>query len=206
MGEPGTVDTWPSLLARLRDADDRQSWRCFFARYWRLIYSFARRCGLPPSDAEDVVQEVVTEVFKAMPRFRYDPQKGRFRAFLLTITQHKVTDHFRGTARHPAVSLEPGDQTQELTRPLRPSDPQAEAAWQRDWDYNAFQLCLDQVAQEVDPKTFQAFQLYALEGWKAADTAQFLGLSLASVYVSKTRVIQRLRACVQRELGGDANA
>ncbi len=73
-------DTPPSLLVRLRDADDHRSWQRFFDQHWRLIYSFARQCGLRSGDAEDVVQEVVTEAFRAMPRFDYDRAKGTFRA------------------------------------------------------------------------------------------------------------------------------
>ena len=93
--------TRPTMLNRLRDAQDRQSWRQFFERYWRLIYSFARRCGLSPADSEDVVQEVVLEVFRAIPGFDYDRSKGTFRAYLRTITQRKVVDQLREAVRSP---------------------------------------------------------------------------------------------------------
>lgn len=74
--------TRPSLLDRLRDGTDRHSWEQFFDQYWRLIYSFARKCGLSASDAEDVLQEVVLKVFRAMPTMTYDRTKGTFRAYL----------------------------------------------------------------------------------------------------------------------------
>jgi len=48
-------DTRPSLLNRLRKRGDRTGWRRFFEKYWRLIYSISRKCGLSERDAEDIV-------------------------------------------------------------------------------------------------------------------------------------------------------
>jgi RNA polymerase sigma-70 factor (ECF subfamily) len=186
-----TLETWPSLLKRLRHGDDYASWECFLARYWRLIYAFARQCGLDASDAEDVVQEVVTEVFKAMPRFEYDRAQGRFRSYLRKITQRKVIDHYRRQSRRDAVSFD--DLPPEAGARLDPISPAARDAWEAGWRQNLLQLWLDQVAQEVGPKTFQAFQMYALDGLSAADTARFLNMSVASVYVAKSRVIRRIQ-------------
>ena len=222
-------DTPPSLLVRLRDRGDHLGWQRFFEQYWRLIHSFARSCGLSADDAEDVVQEVVTEVFKAVPTFAYDRSKGTFRAFLRTITQHKITDHLRRTARGPAAHTVPlvadsadpraqNDQTDAAGARRRaaradgrrapdmtpdPADSLAEQVWERDWRRNLLQACLGRVREEVEPKTFQAFQLYALDGWSAKETAEFLGLNAASVYAAKSRVAERVRHWWDKEVGED---
>ena len=197
-------DTPPSLLIRLRDSQDAGSWRRFFEQYWRLIFSFARKCGLQPSDAQDVVQEVVTEVFRAMPRFEYDRSRGTFRAWLRTITQNKVADHLARKARRSAVHLH-ADSGGNGHHPLHdPAGRDAEAAWERDWRRNLLQLCLDRVRGEVEPKTYQAFQLYALDDWSAEATAEFLKMNVASVYAAKSRVIERLRDWAAKEESEDS--
>ncbi len=238
MGNWCVPDTPPSLLIRLRDRDDGRSWQQFFDQYWRLIYSFARRSGLSPSDAEDVVQEVVTEVFKALPTFNYERTRGTFRAWLRKITQHKIADHLRKTARGQvvraalpedasAVACEPvarsssdashrqfattsghahspsvhGGNGQRV--PPDPADVVAEQMWEEDWRRNLLQVCLDRVREEIEPKTFQAFQLYALDGWSAKEAAEFLGLSVASVYAAKSRVAERVRHWWNKEVGED---
>jgi len=196
-------DTPPSLLMRLRDADDHRGWQRFFEQYWRLIYSFARQCGLRPRDCEDILQDVVTEVFQAMPQFAYDRSKGTFRAYLRTITQRKIADHLRNAARHPVQRL---DQHTDGNghRPLNdPAGPDAEEIWERDWRRNLVQVCLDRVRQEVEPKTFQAFQLYVLDEWPVSEVADFLKMSASSVYVAKSRVIQRVRHWVEQEISED---
>jgi RNA polymerase sigma-70 factor (ECF subfamily) len=195
------------LLVRLRDADDHRSWQRFFEQYWRLIYSFARKCGLEPGDAEDVVQEVVTEVFRTMPRFDYDRAKGTFRAYLRTISRRKITDHLRKSARSRSASAALAARGGNGHAPL--ADPAGEAAdktWERDWRRNLLQVCLERVSHEVEPKTFQAFQLFALDGWSAADTAAFLKMNVGSVYVAKSRVAARVRHWYEREIGEDGGS
>ena len=50
--EPGTLgETRKSLISRLRNWEDRDSWQEFFDRYWRLIYSVAIKAGLTPTEA-----------------------------------------------------------------------------------------------------------------------------------------------------------
>lgn len=198
-------NTPPSLLIRLRDSRDVVSWQRFFEQYWRLIHSFARRCGLSPEDAEDVLQDVVTEVYRAMPAFAYDRSRGTFRAYLRTITQRKVTDHLRKVARgksaYEALAVQRGNGHAPLADPASQA---AEEAWERDWQRNLLQICIKHVRDEVEPKTFQAFQLYALDGWSAADAARFLGVSTATIYMAKSRVTQRIRHWWRNEVGEDA--
>src|SRR6185369_8444012 len=44
------IPTRYSLLSRLQDWDDQESWKDFFDTYWRLIYAVARRSGLTEAE------------------------------------------------------------------------------------------------------------------------------------------------------------
>lgn len=196
-------DTPPSLLNRLRDQQDRHSWQRFFDGYWRLIYAYAVRQGLAPDDAEDIVQEVVTDVFRSMPGFKYERGKGRFRAYLRTITRNRIIDHQRKQARRPTVSLAQ-PVSNDGRQPAKDANEAAEdQLWEQDWKRNLLQLCFDKVRREVAPKTFQAFQLCALEDWTAKETAEFLKMTIDSVYAAKSRVTQRIRRWFEQELSED---
>ena len=83
---PDLIPTRRSLLSRLRDLGDQESWSDFFHLYWRLIYEVALKAGLGDAEAQEVVQETVISVAKQMPGFRYDPARGRFKGWLLQIT------------------------------------------------------------------------------------------------------------------------
>src|SRR5689334_20434806 len=82
-----------TLLSRLRNLDDQESWRTFFNLYWRLVYNVARKAGLDDANAQEIVQETVIAVARQMPEFRYDPERGTFRHWLLRITRRRIIDH-----------------------------------------------------------------------------------------------------------------
>src|SRR5437868_385851 len=64
-----SIPTRQSLLARLKDVGDQESWREFFDTYWRLIHATALKAGLTQAEAEEVVQEVMIAAAKKMPEF-----------------------------------------------------------------------------------------------------------------------------------------
>ena len=49
-----SLPTRKSLLTRLKDWDDQESWRDFYNTYWKLIYNVARKAGLTDAEAQDV--------------------------------------------------------------------------------------------------------------------------------------------------------
>jgi RNA polymerase sigma-70 factor (ECF subfamily) len=81
--------TRPSLLVRIRDPQDSQAWTQFVEVYAPLVYGFARKHGLQDADAADVTQDVLRAVAGAAGRLEYDPQRGSFRGWLLTIVRNK---------------------------------------------------------------------------------------------------------------------
>src|SRR4030095_4603668 len=84
-----------SVLSRLKDWDNQDSWREFFNTYWRLIYDFAVKAGLDDAQAQDAVQETIISVANQMKGFRYDPAVGSFKSWLLQITRRRVADQMR---------------------------------------------------------------------------------------------------------------
>jgi len=60
------IPTRRSLLSRLKDWDDQESWKDFFDTYWKLVYGVAIKAGLSDQEAQDVVQETVLSVADVM--------------------------------------------------------------------------------------------------------------------------------------------
>src|SRR5881394_2363894 len=109
---PDLFPTRRSLLSRLRDLGDQESWSDFFHSYWRLIYEVALKAGLSDTEAQEVVQETVISVAKQMPGFRYDPARGKFKGWLLQITRRRIADLVRkrmqvsgASGGHPVETL-----------------------------------------------------------------------------------------------------
>src|SRR5688572_20304611 len=91
------MDTPASLLERLRQPAEQQAWSRFVRLYTPLLYSWARRLGLQPEDASDLVQDVLTLLVQKLPEFHYDRHK-RFRGWLWTVTLNRFRENHRRRA------------------------------------------------------------------------------------------------------------
>ncbi len=177
------MSTQPSIFSRLRANPESTEWDTFCDRCSPVVFSVAMAHGLSEPDARDAVQDVMLRLYKNMGHFRYDPARGRFRNYLYTITLNVVRAQLADRARR-AKPLEPA----QLYAVHNPKE-----IWEREWRANELRAGLQAVAKEVEPKTFQAFQLFVLEEWSTEKVARFLGLSRQSVYQAKSRVIRKLR-------------
>ena len=100
--KPATTDTLPtrvSLLERVKNLQDRNSWREFYSRYETKVIGIARSRGLTEHDAEDVAQEVFKRVAKTIGDYKTSQQPGSFRSWLFKLTCWRATDQLR--ARRP---------------------------------------------------------------------------------------------------------
>lgn len=188
--------TSATLLARVRASGDTDAWQEFTRRYSRLIWWFGKDTGLSSSEAEDLVQEVLADFARQASALEYDPGRGRFRGLLRTIARRRAIDMLRRKQL-------PMDASVSLSR--LESVEAAEQAWERLDTRSLVLRALEQVATEVEPVTYQAFQLHMLEGWSVKRVAEFLGISNESVYAAKSRLLARIRVSLaERADGGES--
>src|SRR5258705_12458455 len=95
MDEPRFIPTRRSLLSRLKDWDNQDSWREFFNTYWRLVYDFGAQDRLDDGDAQDVVQETVLSGGEQKQGVKKDPPRGYFKGWLMQITHPRVRGRVR---------------------------------------------------------------------------------------------------------------
>src|ERR1051325_11906744 len=95
-----TLPTRKTLVKRLKNLEDDQSWRDFFEKYWRLIYAFAVKSGCTNAEAEEVVQETVISVARKMPDFQYNPGMCSFKGWLMHMANWRVIDQLRRRKHH----------------------------------------------------------------------------------------------------------
>jgi RNA polymerase sigma-70 factor (ECF subfamily) len=185
------LPTRQSLLSRLKDWNDQESWRDFFDAYWRLIYNAAIKAGLTDAEAQDAVQETLISVMKSMPNFHYDARKGSFKGWLLNLTKWRISDQFRKRQRgveHQRRDSHTSDETATVERVPGPDGPELEAMWDEEWERNLVGAALDRVKKKVDPKHYQVFDLYVLKKWTVSKVAQTLSVNPGLVYLTKHRI------------------
>jgi len=193
--EDELIPTRASLIGRLKDWQDKKSWEEFFNTYWKLIYGVARKTGLSDAEAQDVVQDTILTVAKAMPEFQYDPTRGSFKGWLCKTTHWRIGDYLRRRARYP---LSAGGNDDSAGTPLieRIADPASldlDRAWEADWQKNLLEAAIDKVRAQVKPMQYQLFDCYVLKGWPMREVTQKLRVSMAQVYFAKMKMSSLVR-------------
>ena len=191
--------TSASLLARLRQApDDQAAWAEFVDRYGPKVYGWCRHRGLQEADAQDVTQDVLVRLAGKMRGFAYDPTRS-FRAWLKTLTRHALSDFCDARGRVAAAG---GSQVAEL---LQTVEAREDLVRQLDAEFDREVLgeAAARVRARVTPKTWRAFELTAHDGRSGAEAAEALGMTVASVFVARSRVQRLLREEVQRLEGSE---
>ena len=195
------IPTRRSLIIRLKNWEDQESWKDFFDTYWKLIYGVAAKAGLTDAEAQEVVQETVIAVAKKMPGFEYDPRIGSFKGWLLHTTRWKIGDQLR-KRRKDGGGVERTQKTTTRTSTIeRIPDPggfDLEAEWDREWEKNIFDAAIERVKKQVKAKQYQIFDLYVIKQWPVQKVARTLGVNVARVYLAKHRVSALIKKEVKR--------
>ncbi len=188
MSDPeSALHTRPSLLLRLRSAEDADAWRTFVETYMPLLYRWCRRAGLQDADAADVSQEALLQVVRSIRRFEYQPQRGRFRDWLALVIRRRLSRFWQQQGR---AGVATGDETAQASE--QPEAAPADPEWVAEFNAHLLRVALERVRSEFESSTWQVFELTWLAGRPAAEAAAELGLSLPAVYVAKHRVLKRL--------------
>jgi len=200
--------TRKSLIERLANWEDQQTWDEFYQTYWRLIYGVSLKSGLGNDEAFDVVQETVLTVAKQWKKGqKYDPAKGSFKTWLMNITRWRIADQFRKKQRNPAAFSQSGgtpggDGEARDTATIERLEDEGggevlDRIWDAEWKTNLSEVALERVKKQVSPRQFQIFHAYVIKGWEANRVKDELGVSSSQVYLAKHRV----GGLVKKEIG-----
>jgi RNA polymerase sigma factor (sigma-70 family) len=191
--------TRPSLLVRLRNFQDHDAWAQFVNLYAPVVYGFLRKAGLQDADAADLTQACLYQIAARVDRLVYDPGRGTFRGWLFTIVRNKLRDFrdqphrlYQGsgdTGMHRLMEVQPAPETQDAD------------VWEGEYRRGLFAWAAEQVRPQVQETTWQAFWQSTTQGKPEAEVAKALGLSVAAVYLAKSRVMARLRNLIREVLG-----
>jgi RNA polymerase sigma-70 factor (ECF subfamily) len=176
-----------SLILRLRNREDVDSWREFAAIYQPVIYRVARHRGMQDADAHELVQRVLLAVARAVDRFQPDKSRAKFRTWLYRITHNEFCKELENCRKYAAA----GDSA---VRELLERVPEATAdEFSMEYRRSVFRWAADRVRPDVKPTTWEAFWRTSVSQESTEDVAKELGISTGAVYIARSRVMARLQ-------------
>ncbi len=189
-------DTRASLILRIADARNARAWDEFARLYQPAVYRLARRRGFQHADAEELVQETMLAVARAVEGWVPDPARGRFRVWLQRIARNLMIN-FLTRRKHQVWGT--GDSgMQRLLEAECDSDSAVSQMFEVEYRREMFCCAAEQVRGDVKENTWQAFWLSTVEDLPALEVARRLAMSIGSVYIARSRVMARLREEVRR--------
>lgn len=191
MQSTGTMTTdWQRIKPLQDPTRDEGAWRAFIARYSPLVYRLAKKKGLDRDEAETIFQEFCMQMLRKLPKFEYDPSKGRFRDWVLTVSLNLIRHYWRTKAAEDKRRRRIFEQMQSAGE----FEPTGAAEW---WhaaeNARRLQLALEALRGEISERDFDIFERLTMREEPVAAVADSHGLSANAVYGVKFRVLRRVR-------------
>jgi RNA polymerase sigma factor (sigma-70 family) len=186
--------TRSTLLLRLCEQGDRAAWDEFIQVYGSLVHQEVCRRGIAQTDADDVTQIVFLRLLKALPSFRYDPSRGRFRDWLGTVIRFEVSRYRRdhGRPREQATSPEKLDDVVMI---------ETDAEWSNAFQMRVLEESLKRSRSRFDELTWNAFIEVWVRNRPPAEVAKAFDRTLAWVYIAKSRGLKVLAENLDELMG-----
>jgi RNA polymerase sigma-70 factor (ECF subfamily) len=180
-----------SLLHRLRGRSVQTDWSRFVGLYEPLVRSWLRQKNVGEHDADDLVQNIMAVVLRRIGDFEHNGRPGAFRTWLRTIMLNCLKESWRARKGNPhAIG---GSEIFALISELEDPESHLSRQWNAEHDRHVMRQLLAELKDQFEPRTWQAFEGFALQGRSAAEVAGELGITSNAVFIAKSRVLARLR-------------
>ncbi len=194
-------ETSASLLSGLRKHDQHSlyesSWERFVDQYTPIIYGWCRNTGLNHQDTEEITQQLMCRLVRALRNYQYDRQQ-KFRSWLFVCTRNVIFQFWKDQAKLKTESkfdLSEVSQGPSLIEFLN-------ERYDREFEMEARR----RVRQHVGDRDWKVFLALTETSIATSELAAELNLTVDNVYKIRSRIVAALHAEVSRlqETGVDS--
>lgn len=193
-------ETRASLIASLNDPASEEAWDEFAAVYRPLVIRVARAKGLQHTDADDLAQDVLSAVGKAIGSFT-STGEGSFRRWLYQITRNLVVNQLtRGLFSGRRGPIASGDsEVQKLLSQAPAANDQTATLFRLEYRRACFQQVAEKVKGQFSELAWQCFWLTSVNNQSAEEVASAIGKTPGAVRVARCRVLAKIREETQTD-------
>ncbi|MDA1232637.1 MAG: RNA polymerase sigma factor [Planctomycetota bacterium] len=184
-------ETSVSLLGRACVDSKSESWDRLASIYTPILRAWMTKYELQDSDADDLVQDVLLTVSRELPAFEHSGRTGAFRSWLRTILVYRVKSFWKSRNRLP--NAKGGNSVLEELLELEDETSNTSRLWDAQHDEHVLARLLEQIRPRFEETTWEAFCRQMYRRGKGSDVGEALGISLKTVQLAKSRVLNALR-------------
>ena len=182
-------DTRQTLIARLSNAYDDSSWEEFVEIYSPYICAILQRMNVIQDEIEDLKQNVLLRAWKALPDFKYERQKCKFRTWLSLVCRNAVYKYYREKSKDK--EREKAAEKLEVA-----SEPEVSKMADDEWNRFVAEKAFDSIKTDF---TSNVLEIFLMSGAKNdSEVAKKFNIAVNSVRVYRMRVQKALLKEVHR--------
>jgi RNA polymerase sigma factor (sigma-70 family) len=205
---------WSIVLAARKETSEQSAaaLETLCRAYWYPLYAYVRRCGQSPHDAQDLTQEFFARLLEKSCLKAVDPDKGRFRTFLLVALKRFLANEWdrartqkRGGARtHVSLDTAAAETRYEPEAAML-STP--ERIFDRHWALTLLDQTMARLKQDFagagksdEFDRIKVFLTAEKGSISYAETAKAAGMSEGALRVAVHRLRKRFREIFRQEI------
>lgn len=193
--------TRQSLIVHLKGDGNERAWVEFVTLYEPFLQHLALRLGVPDRHVPDVVQQVLLAIAKSVDGWSHDGQAASFRRWLATVARNIVIKFM--TKERRETGGRGGTELVELLEQI-PAEPDPRDIER--YEHELIVWAAEQVRHEFIDSSWSAFWATVIDGQPVAEVAEELGVSRGSIYMSRSRIVARIRKMVSEVLDESSGA
>jgi RNA polymerase sigma-70 factor (ECF subfamily) len=204
--------SWSLIVAAADPVDSRKALAALCECYWHPVYAFVRRSGYDRDQAQDLTQGFFTLLIEKNYLSVADPQRGRFRSFLLGSVKNFLANEWdranalkRGGG-HQHVAIDPIS-AEAWYQPAAQTDATPESLFQRRWALSLLERVMSKLKDYYSTagksdrfETLAVFLNRASEDPRYDDLADRIGVSPGALRMSVHRMRRKYRELLRAEI------
>jgi len=184
-------ETRNSLIVRLKSEQNEIAWRDFVGNYEGFLAQIARRHGVPERHVADATQQILIAIVRSIEGWKDDGNAASFRRWLSTVSRNVVIRFMSQERRHPG-----GVGGSDLVALLQKVEEKPDEFHVQRYQNELIVWAAQRVRKEFLETSWQAFWATVIEQQSVDQVAKDLKISTGSIYMSRSRIMARIRKII----------
>ena len=188
-------ETRASLIARLQGQRNEPAWAEFVSAYEPFLRRLVQRQGVPERHVADVTQQILAAIAHSVSQWQDDGSPASFRRWTSRVARNVVIK-FMARERRQVGGKGGTELIEQLNQVADEADPRQDRLYQ----HELIVWAAEQVRSEFRPSSWQAFWQTLVDGRPVGEVAAELQVSPGSIYMSRGRIMAKIRAKIAEVL------